>query len=205
MMEVDWSLDRRSYVNVMETLVAQEATNQFQDVPASIRRYVKHEEVVTYALNRLPALYASSERGLEYQQKLAEHKFHKQIRDAVRQAIAAVQIDPIRVSQPLKVGYNQDAEAVLKFLQALFRAPDLDWSTALKKLETLNRQAVTSAPEETTVESSAEEPSHWQPGTYGNQAAWKPKHQQPANKKVEQSSSSVPASKSGWDSVFYRL
>ncbi|HEY9887440.1 MAG TPA: late competence development ComFB family protein, partial [Candidatus Obscuribacterales bacterium] len=111
------SAPERAYINVMESLVAQEVGQQFQAVPARIRRYLRMEEVVTYALNRLPALYASSEKGWQCQRQLAKRDLHRQIKDAVRQAIMAVQVDPLRLSQPLQVSHNEEAEAVLQALR----------------------------------------------------------------------------------------
>lgn len=137
MKKVHHSVTRRGYINVMESLVIQEVDHQLQQVTDNIRRYVNADEVITYALNRLPALYASSERGREYQSQRGQRNLHRKIKEVVRQAIAAVQVDPIRLSQPIEQPQAQLSEAVLQTLRTLFGKPDLDWAMALQKLDAL--------------------------------------------------------------------
>jgi len=94
---------KKLYINVMEMLVAEEVSRQLASLPERVSKYVKRTEVETFALNRLPALYASSEKGLQHQYDRALHDYKPQIVSAVRQAFAAVQVDPIRLSQPLSL------------------------------------------------------------------------------------------------------
>ena len=61
----------RAYTNVMERLVAEEVARQKAKLPPKLREYIKGVEVETYALNRLPALYASSEKGWQVQYEKA--------------------------------------------------------------------------------------------------------------------------------------
>ena len=101
MNEVKHPPSQRAYINVMESVVVDEVNRQLHHVPGRVRRYLNVEEIVTYALNRLPTLYASSEKGVKHQQQLAKHNLGRQVESAVRQGIAAVQVDPLRLSQPL--------------------------------------------------------------------------------------------------------
>lgn len=140
MNEVGLSAALGGYVNVMESLVAQEVERQLQQVSPRLRQYIKTEEVVTYALNRLPALYASSKRGCVYQSQQAERTLQGKIKEVVHHAIAAVQVDPIRMSEPLNRPQGNTAEAVLQALRSLFGSPDLDWPTALIKLNALKQR-----------------------------------------------------------------
>ena len=89
---------QKLYINVMEMLVSEEVSRQLASLPDRISKYVKRLEVETFALNRLPALYASSEKGLQHQYDRALHEYKPQIVSAVRQAFAAVQVDPIRLT-----------------------------------------------------------------------------------------------------------
>ena len=91
----------RDYVNAMEMLVVEEVNRQLSQYPENLLKYIKRFEVETYALNRLPALYASSQEGLERQKKRGLKDYHGKIQAAVRQALAAVQRDPLRRSTPL--------------------------------------------------------------------------------------------------------
>lgn len=157
----------RKYINVMESLVAQEVGKQLQTVPARVRRYLKMEEVVTYALNRLPTLYACSERGWRYQQQLAKRDMQRKIGDAVRQAIAAVQADPLRRSQPIALSRNSDAEGVLQALKDLLQIPDLTWSTAISKLQDLQKDA-------SLVSVLRPQPTAWRPDLNRQPVGWSP-------------------------------
>ncbi|MGF1521093.1 MAG: late competence development ComFB family protein [Leptolyngbyaceae cyanobacterium] len=152
---------QRTYINVMESLVAQEIGQQLQHLPTRVRHYIKVEEVVTYALNRLPPLYASSERGWEHQRQLAKRDLQGKIADAVRQAIAAVQVDPLRLSKPILRPQTQATDAVLMALRSLFQVPDLDWSTALEKLRALEQNTKAA-----TASSAPHHSSSGLPGTY---------------------------------------
>ncbi len=52
------------YRNVMEPLVAEEVQRQ---LPLKLVKYLNRAQAIAYALNRLPALYATSERGWHLQ------------------------------------------------------------------------------------------------------------------------------------------
>lgn len=196
------ALPDRAYINVMESLVAQEVGKQLQDVPTRVRRYLKMEEVVTYALNRLPTLYASSEKGWQYQRQLARRDLHRQIHNAVRQAIVAVQVDPLRLSQPLKLGQNQESEAVLQALRDLFKTPDLSWDQALGKISGLQQDA-RSLP----VPNQPSQP--WQPGSQSDKVAWTHRHRRPQPSPAEpaKESEANPSETTawGWDDPRYRV
>lgn len=187
-----------SHVNVMELLVAEEVEHQLQALPVRLTRYLQRSEIETFALNRLPALYAASEKGLEYQRIKAQQELQPQITRAVRQAFAAVQGDPLRVSQPLAITVpQQQAEAALTLLQQWMKIPNLTWDQALKMLGELQRQktqqireqASTSAAIAPRPAAEATDPAEGytkrasdldstalRPGVYGCRTAWIPKH-----------------------------
>lgn len=146
--------NRRAYQNIMENLVHKEIHRQLKRLPQKLAEYIDVVEVATYALNRVPPLYASSERGKERQEEKGVLDLKQQISIAVRQAIAAVQRDPLRSSTPLaptQYAQYEIAETCLRDLEKLLRdsyliesdAPDMDWDTlkiivakALKKAAT---------------------------------------------------------------------
>lgn len=191
---------QRAYINVMEGLVTHEVERQLERVPSRVRHYLKLEEVITYALNRLPTLYASSQKGLRYQQQMASRDLDCKIAEAVRQAIAAVQVDPLRLSQPLKLA-NVESEAVLQSLRALFQMPDLTWDEALEKINELQDE---SSP--LTARTPAQP---WQPGSHTDKVAWTHRRRRPQNlesEPVKQPETSQPREKlRGWDDPRYRL
>ncbi len=93
----------QTYLNVMEVLVAEEVDKQQKQLPSKIAHYVNKSEAIAYALNRLPPLYATSQKGLQQQRLRATREMQPKIALAVRQALAAIQRDPLRSSPPLRL------------------------------------------------------------------------------------------------------
>jgi hypothetical protein len=112
------------HVNVMETLVHDEIEKQLRFYPKNLRNYLNLTEVATYALNRLPALYASSVKGMEEQRRVAARQYRSELTSAVRRAIAAVERDPLRSCDPIvsEIELNyREAETILGQIQELLR------------------------------------------------------------------------------------
>lgn len=91
------------YRNAIEPIVIQEVEQQLQKLSPKIAQYINSAQIVAYALNRLPALYATSKEGWNAQQLRAKKQMKEQIVTAVRQGLAAVQRDPLKISTPLLV------------------------------------------------------------------------------------------------------
>ena len=128
----------RTHKNVMELLVTQEVERQRSQLPENLAKYIDPVEVATYALNRLPPLYACSQQGWQYQQLQAQKKFQPQISTAVRQALAAVQRDPIKRSTPLKPSEEtelQEAQAALQALQDLLQQSEVSWQNLVNTVQ----------------------------------------------------------------------
>ncbi len=96
--------DSKTYKNVMEFLIEREIGHQIshRKTAINLNSYVNLIEVATYALNRLPTLYASSIEGLQQQQTRAKKYLTKKIERAVSLAFASIERDPIRKSTPLQ-------------------------------------------------------------------------------------------------------
>lgn len=125
----------QTYRNVMESLIVEEVEKQFQKLPVKVSGYVNKAEVIAYALNRLPALYATSEKGWEQQGARARKELGSQIVTAVRQAIAAVQRDPLRAVVPLKIGADQESQVALQELKELLGQEELSWRNVVDAVE----------------------------------------------------------------------
>ena len=96
---------RSTCFNLMEVFVKREVFAQLKKLPVNTAKHLQSGEIATYALNRLPSLYASSEQGKAYQLQKAQ-EFQKQIRARVLQGIAAVLRDPLRQATPLSVTHQ---------------------------------------------------------------------------------------------------
>ncbi len=160
----------RSYTNVMERLVAAEVARQKSQLPGKLRDYIKTIEVETYALNRLPALYASSEKGWQMQYEKAGQAHAEAIYKAVRQGIAAVQIDPLRASEPLSVKQNDESEAILTTFRNMLNQPELTWDDILYKCKRLLLPR--NHPDRPALKDESQHRARWQPGTHGNTEPW---------------------------------
>jgi signal transduction histidine kinase len=86
------------YFNALEPIVVEEVQNQLQKLPSGIGHYINSAQVVAFALNQLPPLYCTSEKGWEVQQQRAKQKFAPQIQSAVIRGLTAVQLDPLRTA-----------------------------------------------------------------------------------------------------------
>jgi hypothetical protein len=113
--------------NVMEMLVVEEVEKQIQALPVKTAHYIKAPEVVAYALNRLPGLYATGRRGWQRQWHHGKTEMSQKITMAVRQGIVAVQRDPLRVNDPLNFPEDRSAVDALEKLKALLQCEDLSW------------------------------------------------------------------------------
>lgn len=107
-----------THQNIMELLVRQEIDRQLHNYPSRLKPYINKVEVATFALNRLPALYASNETGKHHQLELGK-KYHQEIVKAVRQGLIAVERDPLRKSTPITNELQSKCEEAEKALQKL--------------------------------------------------------------------------------------
>lgn len=160
----------RAYTNVMERLVAEEVVRQKSKLPEKLREYIKTVEVETYALNRLPALYASSEKGWQMQYERAGKEHADAVFKAVRQGVAAVQIDPLRASQPLSVKQNDESEVILTAFRDMLNQPELTWDDILYKCKRLLLPR--NHPDRPPLRDESQHKARWQPGTHGGTEPW---------------------------------
>lgn len=160
----------RAYTNVMERLVAEEVARQKSKLPPKLRKYIKGIEVETYALNRLPALYASSEKGWQVQYEKVGKAHAATVAQAVRQGIAAVQADPLRASQPLSVRQNDESEAILTTFRNMLNQPDLTWDDILYKCKRILLPR--NHPDRPALKNESQHKAYWQPGSHGGQEPW---------------------------------
>ncbi|MBO3460712.1 MAG: late competence development ComFB family protein [Aetokthonos hydrillicola CCALA 1050] len=121
----------------MELLVVEEVEQQIKALPPKIAKYIKPVEVTAYALNRLPGLYATSQRGWQRQLNKGRRELSEQIKIAVRQAVIAVQRDLLRTEIPLFFYENEESAALatLQKLKILLQNQDLTWENLIDVVE----------------------------------------------------------------------
>ncbi|MBR8834246.1 MAG: late competence development ComFB family protein [Stigonema ocellatum SAG 48.90 = DSM 106950] len=119
----------------MEILVVEEVEKQVQSLPSRIAKSIKASEVTAYALNRLPGLYATSKRGWQRQLNRGRTELYDRITVAVRQAIVAVQRDPLRSDTPLSFDDENGSVVALQKLKILLQCEDLTWENLADVVE----------------------------------------------------------------------
>ncbi|RMF69026.1 MAG: hypothetical protein D6742_03565, partial [Cyanobacteria bacterium J069] len=117
------------YQNVMELLVEQEVDRQLKALPPKVASYINRLELVAYALNQLPALYATSEQGLKHQMHRGMARHGVQVAQAVQRAIAAIRRDPLRTYAPLQAQQSPMLQDVLYQLRRVLKNERLNWET----------------------------------------------------------------------------
>ena len=124
--------------NVMEVLVAEEIERQVNRLPSNLKEFVNPVEVATYALNRLPPLYASSQQGFNKQKVKGRSEHSVKITQEVRKGLAAIQRDILRISTPLLAEEAdvdrriEEAQAVLQELADYLPEKDLTWKNVIR-------------------------------------------------------------------------
>ena len=127
----------------MEPLVVQEVRRQMSQLAPGAIRDVNPADVVAYALNFLPALYATTEEGWSWQQSRAKQELQGQISEAVCQGLMVVHQSPQRSESRLYSAEESlfDAQKSLKELALLLGAPKLSWGSLVPMVKRAILQA----------------------------------------------------------------
>lgn len=160
-----------AYKNVMELLVEQEVDRQLAALPAKVAAYVNKLELTAYALNQLPALYATSERGLEFQIRQGKSKYGAQIVQSVNRAIAAIRRDPIRSYAPLPNAQPPLLQEVLTQLRRVLKNDTLNWETLPNAVEQALVSATQPASNGPSLEAQPSPTGRRRSAVYGRQAS----------------------------------
>jgi hypothetical protein len=129
----------KTYINAMEILVEEEVDRRIHQLTENHRAYLNRMELIAYALNHLPSLYATGEKGLEFQLAQGRTQHAARIQQAVQQALSAVLRDPILNYTPLKLHAPAGMREILKRIQVLLHNDKIDWETLPEILEALVR------------------------------------------------------------------
>lgn len=123
----------------MEVLVSEEIGRQIVRLPSNVKKFINPIEVATYALNRLPALYASSQQGFNKQKLKGRSEYSVKITQEVRKGFAAIQQDLLRSSTPLTIENEsevdrsiKEAKSALQELADYLPEKDLTWKNVVR-------------------------------------------------------------------------
>jgi hypothetical protein len=114
------------FSNVLEKLVVIVAQHLMRDVPQAVSSQIAMTEVSAYALNRLPPMYATSDRGYKLLRQRAQVDLTKEITAQVRQAILKVGRSPKHAKTPLPLAkFEEEYDLALDELKQILNCPDL--------------------------------------------------------------------------------
>lgn len=181
------------YKNVMELLVEEEVAVQFKALSPKVATYVNQVEWVAYALNQLPPLYATSEKGLHNQMQRGRAKHSAEIKQAVGRALAAIRRDPLRSSVPLESPFAPFREVLLR-LRALLRNEQLEWDMIPLAVE----QAITHQPRPQRQAAAIQRSTSYSPVAEAPQVA-----APPTPRATTISRPAVQEENFGWDDPLY--
>lgn len=116
-----------SLKNALEEIVVVEVQEQLKHLHQTAREEINLSEVAAFALNRLPALYASTSRGWLQQRKRAQGELQNQVIANVQHALLGVKRDPLRRSTKIAASKIETPAHVLAKLQKLFGKSSLSW------------------------------------------------------------------------------
>ncbi len=120
--------------NVLLEFVYREANTQIQSLGSGIRHKYNIDEVIAYALNRLPPMFASTDIGLQTKRQECM-ALQADITKATRQALLGVRRDPLREPEPLEIIELANAPYALIDVQECLNWTTLMWCDLPKALE----------------------------------------------------------------------
>jgi hypothetical protein len=124
------------YSNVLEKLVVLVAEHLMRDVPPSVSSQIDMPEIIAFALNRLPPMYVTSDRGYKLSRQRAQSELTKEITAQVRQAILKVGRSPKRLMPPLPLKkFEQEHEEALAELRQILHRPDITSQNVVEIVE----------------------------------------------------------------------
>lgn len=113
--------------NALEELVIEEAEAQYKRLGADVKKRVDLSEVIAYTLNRLPPMYATTQRGWVQQRKKAEQELGAAITKTVRNGFLSTQSDVLRQNDPIPAHELISQARSLFKLRKLFNKDYLKW------------------------------------------------------------------------------
>lgn len=120
--------------NVLLEFVYREANAQIQSLGSGIRHKYNIDEVIAFALNRLPPMFASTDVGLQIKRQECM-ALQADITKVTRQALLGVRRDPLREPQPLEDVELANAPYALLEAQDSLGWKNLMWCDLPKALE----------------------------------------------------------------------
>lgn len=119
------------FSNVLEKLVLSLAYHQIQKLHPAISETVDLGEATAYVLNRLPPMYATSEKGYQALRLRAREVYGKEVVAALREAIAICVEAPNLEKAPLPLArFEAELEEAIEQVSWILQRDDINWRNA---------------------------------------------------------------------------
>lgn len=119
------------FSNVLEKLVLSLAYHQTQKLHPAIAETVDLGEATAYVLNRLPPMYATSEKGYQALRQRAREVYGKEVVAALKEAIAVCVESPSLDKVPLPLArFEAELEEALEQVCWILQRDDINWRNA---------------------------------------------------------------------------
>jgi hypothetical protein len=119
------------FSNVLEKLVLSLAYHQIQKLHPAIAETIDLGEVTAYVLNRLPTMYATTEKGYKALRLRAREVYGKEVVATIKEAIAACIESPNLEKMPLPLArFEAELEESLEQIRWMLQRNDLNWRNA---------------------------------------------------------------------------
>lgn len=119
------------FSNVLEKLVLSLAYHQIQKLHPAIAETVDLGEATAYVLNRLPPMYATSEKGYKSLRLRAREVYGKEVVAVLKEAIAVCVEAPNLEKVPLPLArFEAELEESLEQVSWILQRDDINWRNA---------------------------------------------------------------------------
>jgi len=131
------------FSNVLEKLVLSLAYHQIQKLHPAIIETVDLGETTAYVLNRLPTMYATTEKGYRELRLRAREVYGKEVVAVLKEAIAVCVEAPNLKKSPLPLArFEAELEEALEQVRWILQRDDINWRNAPFIVEECLQKAV---------------------------------------------------------------
>lgn len=131
------------FSNVLEKLVLSLAYHQIQKLHPAIAETVDLGEATAYVLNRLPTMYATTEKGYRELRLRAREVYGKEVVAVLKEAIAVCVETPNLEKVPLPLArFEAELEEALDQIRWILQRDDINWRNAPFIVEDCLQKAV---------------------------------------------------------------
>jgi hypothetical protein len=124
------------FINAVEEIVAKQSAEIIAQMDERISSRLRAPEVIAYALNRLPTLYATSWNGYNISRQRGINELSKDIILTVRNAaLKILQSPPAPSTTPFTTDFEAEAQETLQNLRRIMDRDDIDLSNVVQVVQ----------------------------------------------------------------------